>query len=945
MAHGRLRDTIRLLATLGQGTLGQGADLSDGELLGRFIEGRDEAAFAALVKRHGPLVWGVCRRLLDHHQDAEDAFQAAFLVLARRAAAVVPRALLANWLHGVAYRTALKARSMTHRQRTREKPLTEVAEPHAGVWNDLKPLLDRELAGLPEKFRLVLLLCDLEGMTRKEAARQLQIPEGTLSSRLATARVTLARRLARHGVTLSGGALAALLAQHAASASTPAAALCATIKAAGLLAAGHSAAATISPNVFALMKGVMTMMALSKLKVPIVCLLLAVGASFFGAAPRAQTPHAETADGQNEEIWLGGPGSRADTREPPGDIQPGVIQPGDIRFLTANFVVVATSEKLARTIGQHAEAERERLGLLWLGQKPPTWRERCLIRVKSATKAAGTTRFEYGEQRLFAPRQEIHLEGPLPDLLQDTLPQQVTHTLLAHDLGANYPRWAQTGAGILAQSEPERRRQLAVLRAAMVRGAALPLAKLFALGEFPPDFQTMQAQSYAVTQFLVERKGRASFLAFVERGMHRGWDHAVERYYGVGSVALLQASWRKWLEEGERDFPAPELAGAAPEASNAAPWADKLFRAMGPAAHDFGTVPRGDKKVHRFQLKNVYKVPLEITNVRVTSSAVHAVPSTNRLQPNEVATIEVVLDTRRFTGRKTLLIYVTVGPEYISTAKLQVTANAQDADEVQMPAKPVPGPIVSDGRFDVTAAALVAYLRGHAERVPALRCLDLGITCLHGAHAVGLRGKLIAQRPRSIRISANLFGESAFELVSNDHECWLRLGDGKGARQFHGFDKDLAIDRAMPWPIYSDCLMAALGLGSYGPPARYTVEQDADTVRLVETIKAPLGKTVAKVIVFQRNAVAPPRPQVLACLLVDADTAKEILSARIKSTKLDPTTGAIVPFKMELRFKTDWPAQDDPQDVKLILTLNEAAVNPPLRKELFERPGQSPAAS
>src|SRR5262249_37856857 len=154
----------------------------DGQLLGCFIEQRDDAAFAALVKRHGPMVWAVCRRLLPHH-DAEDAVQASFLVLVRKAASIVPMEMVANWLYGVAHQTALQARRTSARRAAREKQVTPMPEPAVAeqdLWHDLQPLLDHELARLPDKYRVAVVLCDLEGKTRKEAARHLGCPEGTL---------------------------------------------------------------------------------------------------------------------------------------------------------------------------------------------------------------------------------------------------------------------------------------------------------------------------------------------------------------------------------------------------------------------------------------------------------------------------------------------------------------------------------------------------------------------------------------------------------------------------------------------------------------------------------------------------------------------------------------------------------------------------------------------
>jgi len=149
---------------------------TDGQLLAAFIDRQDEAAFAALVRRHGPMVLGVCRRVVCHSHDAEDAFQATFLVLARRAAAVRPPERVGPWLYGVAYRTALKARAVAGRRRSRERQVTDMPEPgivRPDPWPDLQTILDRELSGLPESYRLAIVLCDLEGRTIAAAARQL----------------------------------------------------------------------------------------------------------------------------------------------------------------------------------------------------------------------------------------------------------------------------------------------------------------------------------------------------------------------------------------------------------------------------------------------------------------------------------------------------------------------------------------------------------------------------------------------------------------------------------------------------------------------------------------------------------------------------------------------------------------------------------------------------
>jgi RNA polymerase sigma factor (sigma-70 family) len=279
--------------------LADGAGLTDGQLLEDYISRRDEASLAALVRRHGPMVWGVCRRVLCNYHDAEDAFQATFLVLVRKGASIASRELLANWLYGVAHQTALKARATTAKRRTRERQVTAMPEPAVAeqdLWRDLQPLLDEELIRLPDKYRAVIVLCDLEGKTRKEAARQLGVPEGTVAGRLARARTMLAKRLTQRGVALSGGVLAAVLSHKAASAGVPTSVAYSTIKAAGLLAAGQAAAtALISAKVAALTEGVLKAMLMSNLKVVMMVLVIAVIAVVgIGGHWLAHSPAAET---------------------------------------------------------------------------------------------------------------------------------------------------------------------------------------------------------------------------------------------------------------------------------------------------------------------------------------------------------------------------------------------------------------------------------------------------------------------------------------------------------------------------------------------------------------------------------------------------------------------------------------------------------------------------
>jgi RNA polymerase sigma factor (sigma-70 family) len=257
--------------------------LTDGQLMDRFISRRETAALAALARRHGAMVWGVCRRVLRNHHDAEDAFQATFLVLVRKAASIASPELLANWLYGVAHQTALKARATAGKRRQRERQVKEMPEPAVtapDLWHDLQPVLDQELSHLPDKYRTAVVLCDLEGKTRREAARQLNVPDGTLAARLARGRAMLAKRLARHGLAVSGGALAAALAQDAASAVAPTSLVFSTINAAACVAAGQAAPAVVSPKVAALTEGMVRTMMLTKAKFAAGILVLAILACY-----------------------------------------------------------------------------------------------------------------------------------------------------------------------------------------------------------------------------------------------------------------------------------------------------------------------------------------------------------------------------------------------------------------------------------------------------------------------------------------------------------------------------------------------------------------------------------------------------------------------------------------------------------------------------------------
>jgi len=269
------KTVFRLRRLVDRATL---AERSDRELLGQFRDNGDEEAFALLVRRHAGLVLGVCQRVLGNMQDAEDAFQATFLVLARKAGAVAWQENIKNWLHGVAHRVALKARRRNLRRREREakasQPQSDSIAQAADTWDELRPVLDEELATLPARYRAPLILCYLEGRTRDEVAEELGWSIGSVKGRLERGRELLRKRLLQRGLPLSAVLCAGLLPGSGAAAG-PSAVLVEQATQAALQFVGIVTEQVISASALTLAQGVLNAMLISKLKISTLVLFCA----------------------------------------------------------------------------------------------------------------------------------------------------------------------------------------------------------------------------------------------------------------------------------------------------------------------------------------------------------------------------------------------------------------------------------------------------------------------------------------------------------------------------------------------------------------------------------------------------------------------------------------------------------------------------------------------
>ena len=535
-----LRRCLRAVAVHPPGRAG------DADLLGRFARDRDAAAFEALIGRHGPMVLGVCRRILRRGPDADDAFQATFLLLVQRAGSLRQPEQLGPWLYGVACRTALKARSRAARQPLPLPADGPEAPAAAGPSAELAAVLDAAVRGLPAKYREPVVLCYLQGLTNAQAAEQIGCPPGTVATRLARARARLRARLSRYAFQAPAALLAGAFAAPA-GAALPAGLVGGTVR----LTRG----AAVPPAVAGLIHGLSGRFCMTKWHWLATVTLAALGLAGAGAGLWTFRAGAQEAPPMMPLEKPAGP--IADTPRPSHSAPVGQ---------TPNFRVEAPTPRLAAYIALAAERHRKEAALAWLGRELPNWEKPCLVQVRlSDGNTAGATTFQFGDRRVSTDfqfgdgrvtRLQMNLEGSLERILTSALPHEVTHTVLADRFGRALPRWADEGAAILAEDAEEQARHDRVVRHMLKSGRVIPLRKLLDKMDYPEDVMVLYAQGYSLTRFLVERKDRGTFLAFVGAGLKGDWERAVLQTYGLPGIDGLEQAWLDHLGKTPRKAPA-----------------------------------------------------------------------------------------------------------------------------------------------------------------------------------------------------------------------------------------------------------------------------------------------------------------------------------------------------------------------------------------------------
>jgi hypothetical protein len=239
----------------------------------------------------------------------------------------------------------------------------------------------------------------------------------------------------------------------------------------------------------------------------------------------------------------------------------GVVASMGASYRTPNFVVHAPTPQIAEQIGKWAEHYRKEKAQLWLGREMPPWPQPCPVIVQVSMEGpSGATSFNFGQGQVLSQKMEIR--GPLDRLIASVLPHEITHTVFAYYFRTPVPRWADEGGSVLSEDDLERDRHDKLVRSILNQGRQIPCRRLFSLREYPREVMCLYAQGFSISDYLVKRSDRQTFLQFVATGMQSGWDSAAQRFYGHRNVEELEGAWLQHLRDTRRQ-PGVQLAGNA----------------------------------------------------------------------------------------------------------------------------------------------------------------------------------------------------------------------------------------------------------------------------------------------------------------------------------------------------------------------------------------------
>ena len=566
---------------------------SDAELLSRFATGRDEAAFEELLRRHGPKVHRVCRRLVGQ-ASADDAFQAVFLVLACRAKAVRKAASVGSWLIGVAGRVGCQMRQQLRKKQYANlgdqddiADLSRSSTDSQLVFPELASALDEELTRLPDALRAPVVLCLVEGRTQEEAAAELGGSLRTVRRRLERAKALLRLRLERRGIVPA--VIAALIGSLQTTSAVPPELVRRTARGVfEFLAGGPGVKAAPA----AIAKGVLANMSAFKalVFVPVAaCVLVGIGVVWSQdnkpgkgePDPFVQSPPAKGNDPFNPE------------KEKKVPVEETVVNKVDENHhQTANFKVFAPTPTMARALAAEAEYQRAELAKLWLGKELPRWEKPCEITYTPSTgSSGGATAFDLDPRKegsppisdypfpvKLPPHQptsiRTELKGEFLDCLTNTLPRNVMSMVITSSFGKALPRWADSGLNQMAESTSAQAETDIRCRDLLNAGRGIRLKKLLVMKEFPRDMIVLHAQGHSVVRFLLAQKPvvdkrvlneigalenvpneQWQFMLFLRLGMKQNtlesWNSAARTVYGYEDVDELEETWLRFLKKTE----------------------------------------------------------------------------------------------------------------------------------------------------------------------------------------------------------------------------------------------------------------------------------------------------------------------------------------------------------------------------------------------------------